>query len=93
MHPDIYQSLINNNNFKEAYNRIHENNSAIAAEFEKEKNRIFAKLRKKGMEIIELERYTTINNSGFYHFMDRYRAFEKELEKPQFAPVFKDLEK
>ncbi|MBN1798304.1 MAG: hypothetical protein JW822_06990 [Spirochaetales bacterium] len=93
VHPDIYQSLINNNDFKEAYHRIHENHIAVGAQFEKEKNRVFKKLRKKGLEIIELETYTTINNTGFYHFMNRYRAFEKELKKPQFAAVFADLEK
>jgi hypothetical protein len=92
-HPDIYQSLTSNNDFKEAYRRIHENHSTVAARFAKEKSRIFKKLRKHGMEIIETDTYTTINNAGIYHYMDRYRAFENELKKLQYTSVLKDLEK
>lgn len=91
-HPGIYQSLTASNDLREAYRRIHANHAAVAARFEREKNRIFNKLRKHGMVIVETDTYTTINGAGIYHNMDRYRAFENELKKPRYAPLLKDLE-
>ena len=83
--------LLNNQEFKRAFNTIDKNFSRLIVQYFTRRQQILAKLRTQGHEIDMDDEFTMINGFGRGNFLEPYKLLQREMEKEEYQRVLKAL--
>lgn len=96
-HPDVYEGIMSNDAFRRAFARIDKNYSELIRDFFAVKIKIADKLRSRGFEVSEDDRFVWIGKHGSKkgrgHFLDTYRVLEAELGNEELIDILAPLYK
>lgn len=96
-YPEVYQGIIGNKDFKEAFWAIDKNHAELIAEYFKVTEEIYESLRKEGFTVSEDEKYyymgKTIHTSslGTRNHMESFYLLQKEMEKDEYQILLEEL--
>lgn len=91
-HPEIYQALLQNRELVQTFLGVNQQFGELLAGYEIIKNSVFEKLRVKGVKIIEDDEWIFLNRFGAGNFMTEYKILDKEMQKPAYQLMLRNLQ-
>ena len=90
-HPDIYQRIMNNQNFWLAFKNIDQNYTKLIHSYFNLKQAIYKKLTENGCTVAEDDEFLMIKRgsqgAGRGNFLKKYNLLKAELEKPEYQAL------
>jgi hypothetical protein len=90
--PEVYQGIITNPEFIEVFMIVNQRYGKLVNEYLDIKKSILKKLQSKGVKVSEDEEWIFINGEGTGNFVNEYKALSREMEKPKYQEMLKNLE-
>ena len=90
-HPAVYQGIMANTAFREAFTMVDQQFTALNKKFFAQKRQILARLNAKGIYTEEDEQYVYIGGNGVGHFGQSYNLLNTEMQQPKYQAMYKAL--
>lgn len=90
--PDVYQGIINNPEFIDVFMIVDQKYGNLVNEYLNIKKNILKKLQNKGVKVSEDEEWIFMNGEGTGNFINEYKVLSREIEKPSYQGMLKNLE-
>ena len=86
-HPDMYQKILENKDFKDAFLKTDKSFIALINDFNKNKTAILANLKQKGMAVSETDEKITIDQNFAITANETYNFFMDALQQKEFTDM------
>jgi hypothetical protein len=90
--PEVYQAILSNPEFIEVFMIVNQRYGNLVSEYLTIKKNILKKLQNKGVKVSEDEEWIFMNGEGTGNFVNEYKVLSREMEKPQYQEMMKNLQ-
>lgn len=90
-YPQEYRAMIQNHELVQTFLKVNELFDGLLGNYSIIKEKVFTKLRAKGVKVVEEDEWIYLNRYGAGNYLTEYKILEKEIQKPAYQQMLQNL--